>query len=99
MTPFWHQTNDGRSRQALRVPSAWRAGSQAERDEFKGLLSAGKHAARKLKRAQILLAADVGAGDYDIATSVGVGCSTVYRTKQRFVLDSLEAGAARSTSP
>jgi hypothetical protein len=32
--------------------------SQAERDELKGLLSGGRHAARKLKRAQILLAAD-----------------------------------------
>jgi len=31
--------------------------SQAERDEFTAMLSAGKHAARKLKRAQILLAA------------------------------------------
>jgi hypothetical protein len=34
--------------------------SQAERDELTALLSGGQHAARKLKRAQILLAADVG---------------------------------------
>jgi hypothetical protein len=35
--------------------------SQDERDELTALLlSGGKHAARKLKRAQILLAADVG---------------------------------------
>ena len=34
--------------------------SQAERDELTGMLSGGKHAARKLKRAQILLAADAG---------------------------------------
>jgi len=32
--------------------------SQPERAELTALLSAGKHAARKLKRAQILLAAD-----------------------------------------
>jgi hypothetical protein len=63
--------------------------SQTERDELKGLLSAGKHAVRKLKRAQILLAADAGASDDDIAISVGVGGSTVYRTKQRFVLGNL----------
>jgi hypothetical protein len=31
--------------------------SQGERDELKALLSAGKHSVRKLKRAQILLAA------------------------------------------
>jgi transposase len=65
--------------------------SQTERAELTALLSGGKHAARKLKRAQILLAADAGASDDDIATSVGVGGSTVYRTKQRFVLGSLKA--------
>jgi hypothetical protein len=33
---------------------------QIERTELRALLSGGKHAARKLKRAQILLAADAG---------------------------------------
>jgi Winged helix-turn helix len=65
--------------------------SQAEREELTGLLSGGKHAARKLKRAQILLAADAGVGDEDIALNVGVGGSTVYRTKRRFVEGNLEA--------
>jgi Homeodomain-like domain len=64
--------------------------SQVERD-IKTLISAGKHQARKLKRAQILLAADTGAADEGIAVSVGVGGSTVYRTKRRFVLGNLEA--------
>jgi transposase len=71
--------------------------SQTERTELTALLSAGKHAARRLKRAQILLAADAGASDDDIAISVGVGGSTVYRTKQRFVLGNL--GAALSEVP
>ena len=53
--------------------------NQAERSELTALLSGGKHAARKLKRAQILLAADAGASDENIATSVGVGGSTVYQ--------------------
>jgi len=44
--------------------------SQTERAELTALLSGGKHAARKLKRAQVLLAADVGASDEAIATSV-----------------------------
>src|SRR5215475_11338007 len=35
---------------------------QTERDELKGFRSGGRHAARKLKRAQILLAADAGPG-------------------------------------
>src|SRR5215216_5972427 len=47
--------------------------SQAERDELTAMLSAGKHAARKLKRAQILLAADVGSSDEQIARTVVVG--------------------------
>jgi hypothetical protein len=34
--------------------------SHAERDELTALLSGGKHPVRKLKRAQILLAADAG---------------------------------------
>jgi hypothetical protein len=65
--------------------------SETERAELTALLSGGKHAARKLKQAQILLAADAGAGDEEIARSVGVGGSTVYRTKCQFVLGNLEA--------
>jgi transposase len=64
--------------------------SQIERTELRALLSGGKHAPRKLKRAQILLAADVGTNDEEIARSVGVGGSTVYRTKRRFVEGNLE---------
>jgi transposase len=73
--------------------------SQTEREELKALLSGGKHAARKLKRAQILLAADAGASDDEITTSVGVGGSTVYRTKQRFVLGNLEAALREQPRP
>ena len=73
--------------------------SQIERGELTALLSGGKHAARKLKRAQILLAADAGASDDDIAISVGVGGSTVYRTKQRFVLGNLAAALSEQPRP
>ena len=73
--------------------------SQAERDQLMALLSGGKHAARKLKRAQILLAADAGARDEDIATSVAVGGSTVYRTKRRFVEGDLEAALSEEPRP
>lgn len=65
--------------------------SQTERDQLSALLSGGRHVARRLKRAQILLAADSGASDEEIARSIGVGGSTVYRTKRRFVLGNLEA--------
>jgi transposase len=73
--------------------------SQVERGELKVLLSGGKHASRKLKRAQILLAADAGAGDEEIARSVGVSGSTVYRTKRRFVEGNLERALSEEPRP
>ncbi len=51
--------------------------SQSERDQLMALLSGGMHPARKLKRAQVLLAGDGGAGDAEIAARVVVGGSTV----------------------
>src|SRR6516225_4468926 len=65
--------------------------SEAERCELTALVGSGKHYARKIKRAQILLAADSGFSDDDIAAAVAVGGSTVYRTKRRFVEGNLEA--------
>ena len=73
--------------------------SQAERDELTALLRGGRHPARKLKRAQILLAADAGLGEAAIAAGVAVGGSTVYRTKRRFVEVSLEAALAEEPRP
>ena len=73
--------------------------SQIERTELRALLSSGKHASRKLKRAQILLAADAGAGDEEIARSVGVGGSTVYRIKRRFVEGNLERALSDEPRP
>ena len=64
----------------------------------KALLSGGKHAARKLKRAQILLAADAGASDEEIARSVVVGGLTVYRAN-RFVIGNLEAALSEEPRP
>ena len=73
--------------------------SQAERAELTTLLSRGKHAARKLKRAQILVAADAGASDDEIARAVAVGGSTVYRTKRRFVEGNLERALSEDPRP
>jgi len=73
--------------------------SQGERSELTALLSGGKHSVRRLKRAQILLAADAGVSDEEIATSVGVGGSTVYRTKRRFVMGNLEAALSEEPRP
>ncbi len=73
--------------------------NEAERMHLTALLSGGKHAARKLKRAQILLAADAGIGDEAIASSVSVGGSTVYRTKRRFVAGNLEFALSEEARP
>jgi transposase len=73
--------------------------SQAERGELTAMLSGGKHAARKLKRAQILLAAEAGTSDEDIARTLAVGGSTVYRTKRRFVEANLEGALSEEPRP
>src|ERR1700675_2605613 len=73
--------------------------SQAERCELTAMLNKGKRAARKLKRAQILLAADAGCGDDEIARTVVVGGSTVYRTKRRFVEGNLELALSDEPRP
>ncbi len=46
------------------------------REQLTSMLSGGKHAVRKLRRAQILLAAEAGVSDEAIASSVSVGAST-----------------------
>src|SRR3982075_4462637 len=73
--------------------------SQAERDELKAMLGGGKHAARKLKRAQILLAADGGRRDEEIVRTVSVSLSTVGRTKRRFVEGNLERALSEEPRP
>src|SRR3954468_10141852 len=71
----------------------------AEHTQLAAMLSGGTHAARKLKRAQILLAAHAGISDAAIARSVSVGGSTVYRTKRRFVEGNLELALSEETRP
>ncbi len=73
--------------------------NEAERTHLTALLSGGTHAARKLKRAQILLAADAGIGDEAIASSISVGASTVYRTKRRFVEGNLDLALSEEERP
>ena len=73
--------------------------SQVEREELTAMLSGGRHAARKLKRAQILLAADIGSRDEEIARTVRVSASTVYRTKRRFVEGNLDRALSEEPRP
>jgi len=62
-----------------------------ERTTLEQLLQKGKSSARKLTRARLLLQADEGLTDEEIATALGIGIATVERTRQRFVAANLEA--------
>lgn len=70
-----------------------------ERHQLQTLTSGGQGAVRRIKRAQILLAADAQTSDEMIARAVGVGTSTVYRTKQRFVEDGLDRALTEMPRP
>jgi hypothetical protein len=73
--------------------------SQSERDQLDALLSGGRHATRKIKRAQILVAANDGLSDEVIAATLKVSGSTIYRTKRRFVEANLEGAFSEEPRP
>ena len=73
--------------------------SQSERDQLDALLSGGRHATRKIKRAQILVAANDGLSDKVIAGTLKVSGSTIYRTKRRFVEANLEGALSEEPRP
>ncbi|KFB67084.1 MAG: hypothetical protein CAPSK01_003447 [Candidatus Accumulibacter vicinus] len=66
--------------------------TESEREELKGLLAKGRHAARKLTRARILLLSDEGRTAEEIAEVLSVGTSTVERIRRRCA----EAGVAEA---
>ena len=67
--------------------------------QLRAFVQGGKGPVRRLKRAQILLAAAAGSSDDAIAANVSVGTSTVYRTKRRFVEEGLEAALSEEPRP
>ncbi len=72
---------------------------QSERDELEALPSGGREGVRRIKRAQILLAADQGTSNAEIAKQVGCALSTVTRTRRRFVEGSLEWAKSETPRP
>jgi len=72
---------------------------ESERQQLEGIVTGGTRAVRRVKRAQVLLAAAAGQTDKAIARTVQVGTSTVYRTKRRFVEESLEAALSEDPRP
>ena len=59
--------------------------ADAERQQLETLLRGGKHAARKLTRARILLKADDGCTDQEIVEALEVGRATIERLREQFV--------------
>ncbi len=74
--------------------------TEEERTGLRGLLSAGKAAARKLAHARILLKADASTGgpgweDVSISEALEVGTATIERVRKQFVEEGLEAALER----
>jgi transposase len=61
-----------------------------ERTHLLEFIKSGKPAARKLNRARILLLADEGKSDSEIAAALHTGTATVQRIRQRFVAGNLD---------
>ncbi len=59
--------------------------TDTEVQKLEALLRKGKHSARKLTRARILLQVNQGQSDQRVAESVGVNVSTVKRIREKFV--------------
>lgn len=70
-----------------------------ERSALKDLIARGRPQVREVKRAQILLAADAGASDEQIAITVGVSKATTYRTKRAFVEEGFESALHDAERP
>jgi len=78
--------------------------SAAERERLNALIQSGKHPARTLTRARILLKADAGeAGerrsDSRIAAALDTGFVTVARVRQQLVEEGFEAVLTPKRSP
>jgi transposase len=66
--------------------------TKEERTYLLEFIKGSKQAGRKFNRARILLLADEGKTDHEIAAALHTGTATVQRTRQRFVAGNL-AGA------
>jgi transposase len=73
--------------------------SDEERAELQELTSKGKQAARKMRRAQILLKSDEGWKDKDIIAALNTSRSTVERTCRRYVEGGLEKALNEDPRP
>ncbi len=73
--------------------------NKSERTRLKEIASRGETSARKVKRALVLLKADEGLIDRDIASGLLVSASTVGRVRTRFVEEGLDSALNERTRP
>lgn len=77
--------------------------TKADRKELEGMMRGGKHSARVLKRAQILLMADINGAkprtQGEIVTALGISVTTVSATSRRYGLEGLAAGLGERPRP
>jgi len=73
--------------------------TKEERTHLLEFIKSGKQSARKLNRARILLLADEGKADSEIAKALHTGTATVQRTRQRFVEGNLEGALNERPRP
>jgi len=71
-----------------------------EREDLEQMISTGKHSARKLTHARILLKADENAEgphwtDEQICEAIGASLSTIGRVRQQFVEEGVDAAISR----
>ena len=69
--------------------------SQSEREHLQNLISTGSEKARKLTRARILLKANEGWTDPEIARSIDVGTATVERARKKYATEGLDRALNR----
>lgn len=72
---------------------------EEERLRLEGLTRSGSGSARMIRRARTLLLADAGQIDERIAESLGIGISTIERTRRRYVEEGLEAALVERHRP
>jgi transposase len=73
--------------------------TEEERTYLLDFIKSGERSARKLNRARILLLADEGKADSEIAGALHTGTATVQRTRQRFVEGNLEGALNERPRP
>jgi transposase len=73
--------------------------TEEERTYLLDLIKSGKHSARKLNRARILLLADEDKTDREVAEALHTSTPTVHRTRRRFVEGNLDRALNEDPRP